>query len=160
MFCWLSLTSTCYLNCDMSACNCIMFGFWASWTEGNSLTCTALLSEIWMLDGLFEGAVSARLQLILFIFSTVSSVHTSASARSDEYTSGSLLASWAIYICLTPLRSSSLLGCLHNMLVGHLQLFYFLSHSLQRLCNLIYDWIQIIYYYAHFWDYFDLRFLH
>lgn len=103
------------------------------------------------------GAVSARLELISFIFSTVSSVHASASTSSDE----NAFTAWAIYILALPLRASSCcLGLLHDVLVGDLQLFYFLSDCLQGLRNLIYDWIQIIYYYPHFWHYFHLRFLH
>ena len=82
----------------------------------------------------------------------------SASGRSHEDAARSLTTR-ARYICTLALRGS-LLGLLHDVLVGHLELLYFLPACLQGLRNLIYDLIQIIYYYAHFWHYFYFRFLH
>lgn len=72
--------------------------------------------------------------------------------------SSSLLTARIAYICLA--LGLCLLGLLHDVLVRRLELFYFLSQGLQGLRDLIYDLIQIIYYYAHFWYYFYFRFLH
>ena len=83
----------------------------------------------------------------------------SASGRSHEDAARSLTTS-AIHIWTLATLRCALLRLLHDVLVGHLELLYFLSYGLQGLRNLIYDLIQIIYYYAHFWYYFHLRFLY
>jgi len=85
-------------------------------------------------------------------------MHALTPPFSNKNSSRSLLTASAIYFCSA--LPGALLSLLHYMLVCSLQLFYFISQCLQRLCDLIYHLIQIIYYYAHFWHYFYFRFLH
>ena len=108
-----------------------------------------------------DGSSTARFLYFYFIIWVWSRVPEGASNSSDKDSAFVLLASRSLYLAsLTSLRGSLRLGLLHDVLVGHLKLLYFLSDGLQGLRNLIYDLIQIIYYYAHFWHYFHLRFLY
>ena len=83
-------------------------------------------------------------------------MHGNRVPLSNKNTSLSLLIT-TIYICST-LRLVCLC-LLHNVLVSYFQLLYFLSDGLHGLGNLIYHCIQIIYYYSHFWHYFNFCYI-